>query len=140
MRKKFFFDTNVLIYAVDSHDKQKQNLAKNAIIEHAHKSVISTQILQEFFVAATKKLHISPLEAKELAQKLGGFQCIQITTDIIYQAMDIMILNKISFWDALVVASALAGGCNCVLSEDMQDGQNISGILVENPFKRPTRH
>jgi len=65
---------------------------------------------------------------------LGGFHCIPVTGDLAFQAMDISILNKISGWDSLIVAAAVSGGCGVILSEDMRDGQKISGVTVENPF------
>lgn len=134
MRDKFFIDTNIFAYAVDQANKTKQATARKLIATQARKAAISTQVMQEFFVAATRKLNISALKAKELVHKLGGFQCIQITTTLVHQAIDTMILNQISYWDALIVVAAIEAKCNVILTEDMNSGQVISGIEIKNPF------
>lgn len=137
MLGRSFLDTNVLIYSVDRADPAKQERALEIIAQHAKAKtgVISTQVLQEFFSAATEKLGIPPLQARQQLRDFRIFDIVQVTPEIIEEGVDCSILNEISFWDGLIVASAAAAKCVEVLSEDMSDGQNIQGVTVLNPFK-----
>ena len=104
---KVFIDTNILIYSLDRHDSEKQSIArkllKNAAREHT--GVISTQILQEFYVAATRKLGVDPILAKEMVNKFNNYETVTITTEMIKDAIDCSILQRISFWDSLVLVA-----------------------------------
>jgi predicted nucleic acid-binding protein len=97
--------------------------------------VISTQILQEFFSAATRKLGIEPLKARQHLRDFRVFDIVQITPALIEEGVDASILNTISFWDGLVLASAAAAKCSEVLSEDLTHGQSINGVVIQNPFR-----
>ena len=137
MASRSFLDTNVLIYAVDRAEPRKQNTALELIARHAtaRTGVISTQVLQEFYSAATRKLGIAPLQARQHLRDFRVFDIVQITADIIEEGVDCSILSRISFWDGLIVASASAGKCSELISEDLSDGQLIQGITVRNPFR-----
>ena len=136
MAAKTFFDTKILIYAVDSAFPEKQKIALGLISEHARNrtGVISTQVLQEFFSAATRKLKIDPLNAKQHVRDFQIFDVVQVTPEIIEDGIDCSILNRLSFWDGLVVEAAAVAGCESMLSEDLTDGQVIRGVRVRNPF------
>lgn len=136
MAKKTFFDTNILIYSVDSSFPQKQEIALQLIAEHARNrtGVISTQVLQEFFSAATRKLGIEPLNAKQHIRDFQIFDVVQVTPEIIEDGIDCSILNRLSFWDGLIVEAAAVAGCAVMLSEDLTDGQVIRGVEVRSPF------
>lgn len=133
---KFFFDTNILIYSLDSRDRKKQKQARHALKTAGQdgQGVISTQILQEFFVAATKKLGVDPLEAKSILRSFLNFEVVLVDADLIANAVDISILNKLSFWDALIVASAESARCEQLWTEDLNHGQIIQGVKVINPL------
>ena len=137
MARRSFLDTNVLIYSVDSSDSAKQAAALGVIERHARgkTGVISTQVLQEFYSAATRKLAIEPLQARRIVRDFRIFDIVQITPEIIEDGIDCSILNTISFWDGLIVASATTARCSEILSEDLADGQTIQGVSVRNPFR-----
>jgi predicted nucleic acid-binding protein len=91
-------------------------------------------VLQEFYVAATRKLGVAPLAAKSVMQTFKVFEIVQASPDLIERAIDGSVLNGVSFWDALIVAAAAASGCAIVYSEDLNPGQTIQGVRIENPF------
>ncbi|MEI6175590.1 MAG: PIN domain-containing protein [Verrucomicrobiota bacterium] len=137
MARRSFLDTNVLIYSVDRADPVKQETALGLIARHAKEmsGVISTQVLQEFFSAATRKLGIPPIQARQHLRDLRVFDIVQVTPEIIEEGVDCSILNTVSFWDGLIIASAAAAKCAELISEDLADGQIIQGIVVRNPFR-----
>lgn len=134
---KVFFDSNILIYAIDNRDKRKQTLARN-LIDISGKNdngFISTQSLQEFYSVVTRKNLCTPEKAKEF---VAGFSEIftvdQVTLPHIFGAIDISVRNKLSFWDSLILSSADKSGCVVVYSEDLADGQLVNGVKIVNPF------
>lgn len=137
MAKRSFLDTNVLVYAVDRADPVKQEMALGLIARHGkdRTGVISTQVLQEFYAAATRKLGIPPLQARQHLRDFRLFDVVQVTLEVIDAGVDCSILNAVSFWDGLIVASASAAKCAELLSEDLTDGQVIQGVTVRNPFR-----
>lgn len=136
MRNKVFFDTNIFVYSIDKYSKKKQKKARDLIKEVATNNtiVISTQVLQEFYVAATKKLGAEPLAVKEIINSFEKFEIITITLEMIKDAIDISLLNKISFWDALIVITAESAKCLVLFTEDLNSGQVIKGVTIINPF------
>jgi predicted nucleic acid-binding protein len=137
MARRSFLDTNVLIYSVDLADRAKQDVALGLIAQHAKDKtgVISTQVLQEFFSAATRKLGIPPLQARQHLRDFRIFDIVQVTPHMIEEGVDCSILHTISFWDGLIVASAATAKCTELISEDLGDGQIIEGISIRNPFR-----
>lgn len=133
---KVFLDTNILVYAADSADRQKQARAMEVVREIRKEGigVISTQVMQEFFVVAVRKLGLALLDARKLTLTLSEFEVVSMTPTLVEQAMDLTILYQLSFWDALLVAAAKEGRCAKLLSEDLQTGQTIAGIKIENPI------
>jgi predicted nucleic acid-binding protein len=134
---KVFIDTNILVYALDSFDPAKQKRCRNILrrVNADPKGVISTQVMQEFYVTATGKLGTDPLIAKDLLNAFERFEVVIVTPEIIKEAIDIRILNRLSFWDALIVAAAQSARCDRIWTEDLNDGQIIRGVQVENPIK-----
>jgi predicted nucleic acid-binding protein len=132
-----FLDTNILVYAADlDADTTKRDIARS-ILEDAFaepRAVVSTQVLQEFFVVATRKLGIDAAIARRKVELLSQLSVVQITPEIVLQAIDIHRLHQLSFWDALIVRCASVASCTRVLSEDLQDGQSIDGVRIDNPF------
>jgi predicted nucleic acid-binding protein len=96
-------------------------------------AVISTQVMQEFFVTATRKLGLSPLAAKAILKTFTAFEVVQVSPMLIQEAIDCSVLNQLSFWDALIAASAAAAGCDTLYTEDLNAGQTILGVTVRNP-------
>lgn len=136
--QRYFFDTNVLVYSVDRSFPDKRATCQELIDRHARSGdgVLSTQVLQEFYVNATRKLGIEPLVAKQHVQDFQIFDVIQVTPDLIAEGIDCSILNRLSFWDGLVIAAAAIGRCTILYSEDMTNGQKIRGVTISNPFTK----
>lgn len=137
MSGKTFIDTNVLIYAHDLDANAKNEIAKAVLRElwSERTGVLSMQVLQEFYVNVTRKIP-SPL-SKDLARNVTSsyaIWCVDATPADISAAFRIEDESRIGFWDALIVSSAVKSGATRILSEDLNAGQRISGILVENPF------
>lgn len=133
---KIFLDTNVLVYTLDQNDRQQQTQARMILrsIAENDSPVISTQILQEFYVASTSKLGVDALLAKSIAHSFEHMEVVQVDPQLIGEAIDVSILNRISFWDALVIAAAESAKCSILYSEDLNHGQIIRGVRIENPF------
>jgi predicted nucleic acid-binding protein len=137
MPGRTFLDTNVLVYAQDARVPAKR-LKSRRIVEELAQSVdgvISTQVMQEFYVATTTKLGVAPLAAKAILKTFNVFDVIQVSPALIQEAIDCSILNQLSFWDSLIVASAASAGCSTLLSEDLADGQTILGVTVRDPYR-----
>jgi predicted nucleic acid-binding protein len=136
LNDRVFLDTNVLVYA-DDLDAGEKNRTAQALLRGLltqGNAVLSTQVLQEFFVIATRKLGVDPEVARRKLELLSTLDVIRIEVDEILAAIDLHRLNSISFWDALIVRCASTAGCTRLLSEDMQHGRVIAGVRIENPF------
>lgn len=136
MRDKVFIDTNILVYLQSGMDVHKTKISKELFHSLAEKNliVLSTQVLQEFYVAMTKKLGHNPLDIKNLLFLFKDFEIINVNSSIIFEAIDISVLHKISFWDSLLISSASAGNCKIIYSEDLNHGQMIGGVQIINPY------
>ncbi len=137
MSDRTFVDTNVLIYAHDVDAKAKHDVAKAALRElwHQRSGVLSTQVLQEFYVNVTRKIATPlPKDAARLVVSAYSIWCSDITPQEIAAAFRIEDESKIGFWDALIVASASKCGATRILSEDLNAAPRIGGIRIENPF------
>lgn len=139
MNDKTFVDTNVLIYAHDVDAKAKHEAAKSVLEElwNGRCGVLSVQVLQEFYVNVTRKIR-RPIsrESARLVVNTYSIWCTETTTSEISNAFRIEDESRLGFWDALIVASAIKSGANRVLSEDLNAGQMISGVRIENPFRK----
>jgi predicted nucleic acid-binding protein len=134
-----FVDTNVLLYAV-SRDPEERDKARraNAILA-ARDLAVSVQVLQEFYVQATRESRSDPLDheqAAKLVESFMRFPVQPITTEVMLAAMATRHRFGISYWDAAVLEAARSVGCLVVLSEDLSDGEDYAGVRVENPFRR----
>ncbi|HUX66978.1 MAG TPA: PIN domain-containing protein [Terriglobales bacterium] len=133
---KAFLDTNIFVYAHDAADPRKQPRSRELIREQAASGlgVVSTQVMQDFFSAATRKLGIDPLAAKEILATFSVFEIVQVSPDLILEAIDSVVTHRISFWDSLLVAAAARAGCAVLYTEDLQSGRILRGITVRNPL------
>ena len=136
MPGKVFVDSNVLAYAQDRGNRAKRERSRRLIAELAESGdgVISTQVMQEFYVAVTRKLSVDPIAAKGILKTFSVFEVVQVTPELIHEAVDCSVLNKLSFWDSLILAAAAAASCATLYSEDLNDGQAILGVKILNPF------
>jgi predicted nucleic acid-binding protein len=134
------FDTNILVYAdsADEPHKQRQAIALISAHRTAGTAVLCTQVLQEYANVALRKLQLPPALVRERLAFYSRFDCVATSADLIAGAIDLHVLHQLSFYDALVVQAAKAGGCQRVLTEDLQNGAVWSGVVVTNPFVAPT--
>lgn len=137
MNGKTFVDTNILIYAHDIDAGRKHQTAKQVLHQlwTERSGLLSTQILQEFYINATRKISppLAPISARSVVNVYASW-CIENSLTDISNAFLIEDEAHIAFWDALVIASAARGGAVRVLSEDLNSGQIIMGVRIENPF------
>jgi predicted nucleic acid-binding protein len=138
MSARSFFDTNVVVYTDDKASPAKQRRALDLVAGHrrAGTGVVSLQVLQEYFVTVTGKLHVDVRTARRKVELLAEFDVAAPEVADILAAVDLHRLHGFSFWDALIVRSAKQTGCSVLLSEDFQDGQEFNGLRVVNPFLR----
>ncbi len=138
MSVRSFFDTNVLVYSDDKASPSKQHRALDLIAEHrrAGTGVLSSQVLEEYFVTVTKKLHVDPRIARRKVELLAEFDVAAPSVDDILAAIDIHPLHSFSFWDALILQSAKQARCSVVLTEEMQGDREIQGLRIINPFRQ----
>ena len=131
-----FLDTNVLVYLFDFDEPDKNAVAESIFREHPGIR-FSTQVLQEFYVTVTRKLGrpMQPKDALAAVEKFQSYPVAVISNATVTQGIRRSIDSKISFWDALIVESALAEGADILVTEDLQDGWKIGSMRVWNPFK-----
>ena len=135
MAERTFLDTNVLIYEIDSADPRKQKRAR-AVLDPAGAGdlVISSQVLSEFYVVATRKLGVEGGVAQALVERLVRLPVVVIDGPLVVAAITGSREWGISYWDALIVRAAESADCKRVLSEDLTDGARYGSVKVENPF------
>lgn len=137
MKGAAFFDTNVLVYADDSASPKKQDRAIRLITEHQRDSslVISLQVMQEYFAAATRKLGIDSGLVQRKVQILSRGRVIRFEPADVISAIELHRLEQISFWDAMIVHAARLAKADVLYSEDLHHGASIAGVRIVNPFR-----
>ena len=138
MSDKIFVDTNILIYAHDIDSGLKHDTAVKVITDLWERAngILSNQVLQEFYIVVTRKIPkpISLSEARAIIKNYLKWQIEENNSNSILRASEIQKKHNISFWDALIVTAAEQAGAAKILTEDMNSGQTIEGVLIENPF------
>jgi predicted nucleic acid-binding protein len=138
MSDRLFVDTNVIVYLFDTDSPTKRQRAREIFEAEgpAGRLVLSTQVLQEFFVAVTRKLEhpLPEAEAEATAKDLAALDVVEVDVPMVLRAISLARRHTLSLWDALIVEAALVRGCVRLLSEDLQDGRRFGGLVVENPF------
>ena len=133
-----FVDTNVLLYAISS-DPAEQQKAKRANGVLAERDLaLSVQVLQEFYVQATRASRPDPIShqhAVRLIESFRRFPVQDITDAIVMSALNARQRFQVSYWDAAIIEAARVMGCTEIVSEDLGDGQDYAGIRVTNPFR-----
>lgn len=134
----FFFDTNILFYAVDSRfpDKQATALALYTKTTTEGSFTTSTQVLAEFYNATTKGAQplLQRHEARIQVTSLARQRVIATTASMVVGATALAERYQLQWWDAMVLQAALSAGADCLYSEDMQHGQRFDTLTVVNPF------
>ncbi len=133
---KIFLDTNILVYSLQKYDSKLQRDARKLLktLEDGDEGVISTQVMQEFYVVATRKLQVDPVLAKRIVQNFENFEIVIVTPRLVYDGIDYSVSNGLSFWDGLIIAAAHSAKCDVLWTEDLNPGQTISDIRIENPL------
>ncbi|MBI4745562.1 MAG: PIN domain-containing protein [Deltaproteobacteria bacterium] len=139
---KVFIDTNILVYAYDISAGEKHIKAVEIMKDlwNTSRGVISTQVLQEFFVNVTRKIP-KPLDvavAKEIVKDILKWKTVIVDGELILQSFDIHKESGYSYWDSAIIAAATTGGAKTLLSEDLSDKHVIKGVEIRNPFKEKT--
>lgn len=133
-----FIDSSVLIYAEASDSPKKQSVALALLrqLKLAGTGVISTQSLQEYVNVALRKMGLDANHVRKQLSAHEQFEVVQVTPEIIRGALDIHQTRSVSFYDALIVQAAIVSGCDTLYSEDLNAGEIIDGVKIENPFKQ----
>jgi predicted nucleic acid-binding protein len=131
-----FVDTNILVYAHDggARKKHERSAALLTRLMDADACCASLQVLAEFYATATRKLGMTSEEAEEVLADLGSWKLHRPAHADLLNAARLQRRYKISWWDALIVQSALALGCTILWSEDLARGQRYGSLSVQSPF------
>jgi predicted nucleic acid-binding protein len=137
MSERSFLDSNVLIYTDDeaSPPKRKAALALVEQCQAGDAGVVSLQVLQEYFTITTRKLGVDVGIARRKVELFAQLHLTVADLDDVLAAIDLHRIHGFSFWDALIVRSALRSGCSVLFSEDLQHGRRIDGLRIVNPFR-----
>ncbi len=138
MSDNIFVDTNILLYSRDASEPEKQGIASTRIAELWDKrnGRLSVQVLNEYFVNATRKLNpgLSPEEAWDDIEALSAWDPLPIDMAMLTRSFAVQRRYRLSWWDSMIIAAAETAGCTHILSEDLSHGASYFGITVENPF------
>jgi predicted nucleic acid-binding protein len=137
-----FVDTNVLLYAIGRSPAERAKTEAALGILESHDLALSVQVLQEFYVQATRPTRADRLSHEQALLLLESFRLRfsveDMTVALLFSAVETASRFRISYWDAAVVEAARAAGCRTVLSEDLTHGQDFEGVRIENPFRGKT--
>lgn len=133
-----FLDTNVLLYSIStaSDEARKRDIAR-ALLD-ADDVALSVQVLQEFYVQATRRTSETRVDhtlAEQLVRTWLRFKVQDMTLPVMFDAMTITARYQLSYWDSAIISAARFLGCREVLTEDLSHGQNVEGVLISNPFR-----
>ena len=132
-----FVDTNVLLYAVSTADDERAKQERARAILSEKDLALSVQVLQEFYVQATHRTRAERLSHDQtvaLIESWQRFPVQEVSVNVMRNAFATTARWDISYWDAAIVEAAREAGCPTLLSEDLQDGMDLAGVRVENPF------
>jgi predicted nucleic acid-binding protein len=137
MSGRSFFDTNVLVYSDDHDTPAKRERALELLAEGRRRGtgVLSTQVLQEYFVTVTRKLGVDAGIARRKVELFARFDLVPVGLTQILGAADLHRLHGLSFWDALIVRAAQQAACAVLYTEDLQHGRRIDGLAIVDPFR-----
>ncbi|MGO1080585.1 PIN domain-containing protein [Inquilinus sp. CA228] len=133
-----FLDTNILLYSVSNAAEESKKRDRAQALLDRDDCVLSVQVLQEFYVQATRASRPDPLP-HDIATGLIGtwlrFDIQENTVLILEAALEIKARHRFSFWDSAIIAAARAAGCRELFSEDLSHGRTIDGVTIINPFR-----
>lgn len=135
-----FLDTNILIYSISASEEPleftKKSLAAD-LLQRRNDLVLSTQVLQEFYVQVTRASRPGALShelACEFIESWKRFQIVPVTADLVDRALLIRRETGFQYWDCAIIAAAQIAGCDTLLTEDMQEGRILGDVTLSNPF------
>jgi predicted nucleic acid-binding protein len=137
MTVRAFVDTNVLVYAFDEGEPEKQQVARRVLAQDDGSTlVISAQVLAEFFVVVTRTRgrKLSPTDAAQVVEGLSRLPVIAVDAPLVRAAMATSQRHQLSYWDAQIVEAAATAGCEVLYSEELADGSTVRGVTIQNPF------
>lgn len=136
MTERAFIDTNVFVYAEDADAPEKRAVAQDVIqrLVAEERAVVSTQVLMEYVAAARRRLDLSLAECRQAVLLMSRLDVVLIKSEHVLGALDLAGTYALSHWDALILKTASVSGCGVLVTEDLQHGQVIEGVRVENPF------
>ena len=132
-----FVDTNVLLYAICPGENDRAKAQRAREILRRDDLILSVQVLQEFYVQATRSTRTQPLSHDEASALIGlwlRFPVVEMSVALMQSALHFKERHQVSFWDAAILAAAASAGCNELYSEDLNPGQTYDGVRVVNPF------
>ena len=134
--ERFTLDTNILIYSIDSQAGVRQTMARRIVDLSLRRDCrLTLQAISEFYAAATRKGRMPATDAAAQANDwMELFPCMPHSMSAARSALAAASAGRASYWDTLLVATAVEGGCGSILSEDLADGALLEGIRVINPF------
>ena len=136
MSAEVFLDTNILVYAVTSDDRDQPKRQRALEIIEAEDFAISVQVLQEFYVTVTRKLAepLTPEHALAWIEELEAFPCVSIETSLVKNAIEISVRYQTSYWDGAILAAAESISVPRLYSEELNHGQLYGSVEAVNPF------
>jgi predicted nucleic acid-binding protein len=132
--QRAFVDSNVFLYHLESHEPAKAQLAARLISNLRGNCVISVQVMQEVYSVAIRKALVPPQMAREYVEEMGRRHVVLPDQKLVLAAIDTSERNRINFYDALIIEAAVTAKCDLIYTEDMNHGQVIRGVRIENPF------
>ena len=135
-KTRCFIDTNVLVYADSTDEPRKQRIAIDLLrhLRFERLGVLSTQVLNEYIQVGLRKLGLPHAHIREQLHCYRQFDIAAVTPVTVDMALDLHQKHALSYWDALIVASAHIAGCSVLLTEDMGTGEILAGVKLVNPF------
>jgi len=136
MNGREFVDTNIFIYAFDRSAGSKRDIGAGLLerLWSERCGCVSLQVLQEFYVTATRKLGMPAGEAARQVERLGKWTVHRAGFEDVRSAIDLHRHKRVAFWDAMILRSALSLGCTVLWTEDLSDGQQWESLVIRNPF------
>lgn len=133
---KYFVDTNIFVYLFSKTESEKREKCKAFLkgLGSEVSFVVSTQVINEFSAVMLRKFNMPPLELKTIIDDINEFEVVNTGVPEIKTAINIHILNQLSYWDSLIVSAARSANCVAIVSEDMNNGQLIEGMEIVNPM------
>ena len=133
-----FLDTNVLLYSISRAPREKEKRVRAAALLDSDDCALSVQVLQEFYVQATRPTRSDPLPhdiAAGLIDAWMRFPVQDVTASVMQDALALKARHNFSYWDCAVIAAARALGCDTLCSEDLSHGRTVEGVRIVNPFR-----